>query len=83
MPAAEKISITLTLETNRITKQRVEAGDFATANKLMREAVRVWQRREDEYRERIAAIKKRIRRSFDEARAELKRYRKARAKAGQ
>lgn len=83
MPAAEKISITLTPEMNRIIKQRVEAGDFASSSELIREALRVWQKQEEEYQERIAAIRARIKASMDdprpslsmeEARAELSRH---------
>jgi Arc/MetJ-type ribon-helix-helix transcriptional regulator len=36
MSAAEKISITLTSEMNRLTKQRVEAGDSASSSELIR-----------------------------------------------
>jgi antitoxin ParD1/3/4 len=90
MPAAEKISITLTPEMNRLNKRRVDAGDFASSSELIREALRVWRQREDEQRERIAAIKQRIRRSIDdprpsltlaEAKAELARRRRARDNA--
>lgn len=90
MPAAEKISITLTPEMNRLIKRRVNAGDFASSSELIREALRVWRKREDEHRERIAAIRKRIHRSTDdprpslslaEAKAELARRRRARVKA--
>jgi antitoxin ParD1/3/4 len=90
MPAAEKISITLTPEMNRLIKRRVDAGDFASSSELIREALRVWRQREDEQRERIAAIKQRIRRSIDdprpsltlaEAKAELARRRRARDNA--
>jgi len=90
MAAAEKISITLTPEMNRAIKERVEAGDFASSSELIREALRLWQKREEEHRERIAAIKESIARSIgdprpslsiDEARAELERRREARTRA--
>lgn len=68
MSAAEKISITLTPEMNRLIKQRVEAGDFASSSELIREALRVWQKREEEHRERLAAIRARLQNSLDDPR---------------
>ena len=90
MSAAEKISITLTPEMNRIIKQRVAAGDFASSSELIREALRVWQRQQDEHEERLASIRARIQKSIDdprpsfsldEARADFKRHVRARAKS--
>ena len=71
MSAAEKISITLTPEMNRIIKQRVAAGDFASSSELIREALRVWQKREDEHQERLAAIRARIQDSLDDPRPSI------------
>ena len=71
MPAAEKISITLTPEMNRIIKQRVAAGDFASSSELIREALRVWQKREDEHGERLASIRARIQKSIDDPRPNI------------
>ena len=68
MSAAEKISITLTPEMNRLIKQRVEAGDFASSSELIREALRVWQKHEDEHQERLASIRARIQKSLDDPR---------------
>ena len=90
MSAAEKISITLPPEMNRIIKQRVAAGDFASSSELIREALRVWQKREAEHQERMAALRARIQKSLDdprpsisldEARADFKRHVEARAKS--
>ena len=90
MPTAEKISITLTPEMNRLIKQRVAAGDFASSSELIREALRVWQKCEDEHRERLAAIRARLQKSLDdprpaisldEARADYKRHVANRAKS--
>ena len=89
MSAVEKISITLTPKTNRIIKQRVAAGDFASSSELIREALHVWQKREEEHQERLAAIRARIQESLDdprpsialsEARADLKRHAESRSK---
>ena len=68
MPAAEKISITLTPEMNRVIKQRVDAGDFASSSELIREALRVWQKREDEHQEKLAAIRSKLQASLDDPR---------------
>jgi antitoxin ParD1/3/4 len=90
MSAAEKISITLTLEMNRMIKQRVAAGDFASSSELIREALRVWQKREDEHQERLTSIRARIQKSLDdprpsisldEARLDFKRHLETRAKS--
>lgn len=71
MSAAEKISITVTPEMNRMIKQRVEAGDFASSSELIREALRVWQKLEEEHQERIAEIRARIKLSMDDPRPSL------------
>ena len=90
MSTAEKISITLTPEMNRIIKQRVAAGDFASSSELIREALRVWQKREEEHQGRLAAIRARIQKSLDDprpaislnaARADFKRHIANRAKS--
>jgi len=90
MAAAEKISITLTPEMNRIIKSRVAAGDFASSSELIREALRVWQKREEEHRERLASIRARLQESIDdprpplsldEARGDFRRHVEARAKS--
>ena len=90
MSAAEKISIMLTPEMNRIIKQRVEAGDFASSSELIREALRVWQRREEEHQERLASIRARLQNSIDdpsppvsldEARGDFRRHVETRAKS--
>ena len=90
MTAVEKISITLTPEMNRIIKSRVAAGDFASSSELIREALRVWQRREEEHQERLASIRARLQESIgdprpplllDEARGDFRRHVEARAKS--
>jgi antitoxin ParD1/3/4 len=68
MSAAEKISITLTPEMNRMIKQRVEAGDFASSSELIREALRVWRQRDEEHQEKLASIRQRIQNSIDDPR---------------
>lgn len=68
MSVAEKISITLTPEMNRMIKQRVEAGDYGSTSELIREALRVWQKRDEEHHERIAEIRSRIKASVADSR---------------
>jgi len=90
MTAAEKISITLTPEMNRIIKSRVAAGDFASSSELIREALRVWQKREEEHQQRLASIRAQLQESIDdprpplsldEARGDFRRHVEARAKS--
>jgi antitoxin ParD1/3/4 len=71
MSAAEKISITLTPEMNRMIKQRVEKGDFGSTSELIREALRVWQKREDEHHESLKAIRARLQASMDDPRPSM------------
>lgn len=71
MQAAEKISITLTPEMNRVIKQRVAAGDFASSSELIREALRLWQRHEELHQEKLIAIREKLQASLDDARPSL------------
>jgi antitoxin ParD1/3/4 len=71
MSNAEKISITVTSEMNRMIQKRVKAGDFASSSELIREALRVWQKREDEHKERLVAIRARLQASMDDPRPAL------------
>jgi antitoxin ParD1/3/4 len=68
MSAAEKISITLTPEMNRLIKKRVDAGEFASSSELIREALRLWQRQDEEHRQRLAEIRARIKAAMDDPR---------------
>jgi antitoxin ParD1/3/4 len=68
MSAAEKISITLTPEMNRMIKKRVEAGEFGSTSELIREALRVWQRREEVHQENLAAIRTHLQQAIDDPR---------------
>jgi antitoxin ParD1/3/4 len=71
MPAAEKISITLTPEMNRMIKKRVEAGEFGSTSELIREALRVWQKREEVHQENLAAIRAHLQQAIDDPRPSL------------
>ncbi|KRB50116.1 CopG family transcriptional regulator [Rhizobium sp. Root708] len=67
----EKLSITLPTEMVNVIKAEVEAGTFASTSEVLREAMRVWMRREEEHRERIAAIRAKVQASLDDPRPSL------------
>jgi antitoxin ParD1/3/4 len=71
MPAAEKISVTMTPDMLRAIRESVEAGEYASTSEAMRDAVRVWQRQRLEDAERLAALRARVRRSLDDPRPDL------------
>ena len=60
---AEKISITLPPDMLSSIKERVEAGHYASTSEVIREAMRLWQKQEEEHRERITSIRKRLKHS--------------------
>jgi antitoxin ParD1/3/4 len=68
---AEKLSITLPPEMVRTIKDKVESGGYASTSEVIREAIRVWQRHEEEYEERLAAIRARVQRSLSDARPDV------------
>ena len=71
MTKAEKISITLPPEMNRIIKERVDAGEFSSTSELIREALRLWQQREEERRLRLTDIRNRIELAISDPRPSL------------
>jgi antitoxin ParD1/3/4 len=71
MPAAEKISITMTSEQLRAVRESVAAGEYASTSEVLRDAVRLWQRQRQEDAERLEGIRARIRRSLDDPRPSL------------
>ena len=48
MSAIEKLSITLPSEMVMAIKTRVEAGSYASTSEVLREAMRLWLRQEEE-----------------------------------
>jgi antitoxin ParD1/3/4 len=68
---AEKLSITLPPEMVRTIKGKVEAGAYASTSEVIREAVRVWQRQEEEHSERLAAIRVRVQRALADTRPDV------------
>lgn len=71
MQSAEKISITVTPEMLRLIRESVEAGEYASTSEVIRDAMRLWQRRREEHAEAIKSIKARIRRSLDDPRPDV------------
>lgn len=65
---AEKLSITLPTDMVKVIKERVEKGAYASTSEVLREAIRVWLRKEEEHSERMAAIRSRIHQSLDDPR---------------
>jgi len=63
MAIAEKLSITLPPSMVALIKSHVETGAYASSSEVIREAMRLWQRREEEYRERLDVIRQRLDRS--------------------
>jgi antitoxin ParD1/3/4 len=68
MSAAEKLSITLPADMVSVIKAEVETGRYASTSEVLREAMRMWLRREQEHAERIQAIRGRLKRSLDDPR---------------
>jgi antitoxin ParD1/3/4 len=71
MPSSETISITMTPEQLRAVRESVEAGEYASTSDVLRDAVRLWQRRRRDDAERLNVIRARIRRSLDDPRPAL------------
>ncbi len=67
----EKLSISLPSEMVAAIKARVDAGSYASTSEVFRAAVRVWLREEEEYQQRIAAIRQRVKTSLDDPRPDL------------
>ncbi|OCJ12717.1 CopG family transcriptional regulator [Rhizobium sp. AC27/96] len=67
----EKLSISLPSEMVAAIKSRVDAGAYASTSEVLRAAVRVWLREEEEYQERISAIRQKISASMDDPKPNL------------
>jgi antitoxin ParD1/3/4 len=60
---AEKISITLPPDMLNIIREKVKDGAYASTSEVIREAMRLWQRQEEEHLARIASIRARLEQS--------------------
>lgn len=56
MPNVQKISVALTQEMAATMREVVEAGEYASASEVMREALRDWNHRRRQRREAIDRI---------------------------
>lgn len=71
MATTEKLSITLPPDMVSAIKARVDAGAYASTSEVLREAMRLWLRHEQEYEERMFSIQARVRQSLDDTRPNL------------
>ena len=60
---AEKICITLPPDMLMDIKGKVKSGSYGSTSEVIREAVRLWQKREEEYQARLLLIRDRLERS--------------------
>lgn len=60
---AEKISITLPSDMLNTIKAKVGAGAFGSTSEVIREAMRIWQRREEQHEAQLSLIRDRLERS--------------------
>ncbi|MCH9639600.1 MAG: type II toxin-antitoxin system ParD family antitoxin [Betaproteobacteria bacterium] len=60
---AEKISITLPPDMLSLIKEKVKGGDYASTSEVIREAMRLWQKQEEEYHARLSLLRARLERS--------------------
>jgi antitoxin ParD1/3/4 len=67
----ETISVTLAPDTLRAVRASVEAGEYASVDALLDEAVQALRRQRREDAERLDNIRARIRRSLDDLRSDL------------
>jgi len=66
---AEKISITLPPDMLNSIKEKVQMGAYGSTSEVIREAMRLWQRQENEYQARLALIRERLERSANSGHA--------------
>ena len=71
MSAPEKISITLPTEMITAIKARVDAGNYASTSEVLREAMRLLIRQDEEHEQQMQGIRARVERSLSDARPNL------------
>jgi antitoxin ParD1/3/4 len=71
MSTIEKLSITLPQEMVSAIKSRVEAGSYASTSEVLREAMRLWLRQEEEHEERMMVLRSRVQQSLADPRPNL------------
>jgi antitoxin ParD1/3/4 len=60
---AERITITLPPDMLISIKKEVSSGSYGSTSELIRDAMRLWQKREEEHKARISSIRERLARS--------------------
>lgn len=60
---AERITITLPPDMLASIKQKVNSGSYGSTSELIREAMRLWQKKEEEHEARISLIRQRLEQS--------------------
>lgn len=71
MPLGDTVSVALPADAADVLRESVEAGEYASLDEAMHDAVRLWQGRRSEDAARIEAMKARIKRSLDDPRPNL------------
>lgn len=67
----ETLSITLPEEMIDAINARVESGAYASSSEVLKQAMQLWLRQEEEYEARMAAIRARVKASLDDPRPSL------------
>ena len=57
---AERITITLPPDMLASIKKEVNSGSYGSTSEVIREALRLWQKREEEHHARISLIRERL-----------------------
>jgi antitoxin ParD1/3/4 len=57
---AERITITLPPDMLALIKKEVSTGSYGSTSEVIREAMRLWQKREEEHHVRISLIRERL-----------------------
>jgi antitoxin ParD1/3/4 len=57
---AERITITLPPDMLALIKKEVSSGSYGSTSEVIREAMRLWQKREEEHHVRISLIRERL-----------------------
>ncbi|MEH0020838.1 MAG: type II toxin-antitoxin system ParD family antitoxin [Desulfobacter sp.] len=57
---AEKITITIPPEMLAVIKKKVDDGFYSSTSELIRSAMRLWQKKEEEHEARLHAIRMRL-----------------------
>ena len=63
---AEKLSISLPKDMAQMIRRQVETGTYASNSEVVRDALRMWQQREQQRTERLASIRARINEAADD-----------------